>query len=127
MGTMTLFAQIREGLVVYIDYFDSETPFPDDMLFISLEGRETPELGMGWDGENFFVPIPPYVDPRPNMYLEIAKIDRESVGAIRTLLLSMNDLGQGTEVRAQLEDQQSQVAVILQEIADVQPPQQKKK
>lgn len=91
--------------------------FPKDLVWIEITGVDkTPWYGWKYDGNNFFEPEPPYLDPRPQLILELARIDTESMALVRKIVLSSPDLGKDTEEKLDLERLESKAVEIQKRI-----------
>lgn len=128
------YVRVEQGAVkdTFVCYVDPVTgyeypveelmPALDLLLYVEITGMNpAPTYDWTYDGVNFHVPVPPYIDPRPAIHAQLAEIDRDSARPLRSLIISNPDIGEGTPERAELEALELR-AVELRETLDNLPP-----
>jgi len=122
---MNTYAQISLLTNKVISIFDFENiesfPPPEGSFFVDITGMA---IGIGWDyvDGQFSEPPPPYVDPRPAIWAELADIDRASARPLRVLIIADPNVGLGTPERVELEQLELRAADLRAQLEALPPP-----
>lgn len=120
---MTIWAEIIDGAVWATMETDLPFSWPEFQLWIDVTNfNPVPEQGWTWDGSTFTAPVPPYIDPRPELYAELDRIDKASARPLRVLIISDPDVGMGTPERAELEALELRAAELRAQLEALPPP-----